>query len=151
MHTHAVELGNHGPAETRQTGIGRLDAAVPKQVSLAIGELNDPKTRARADSLRNLTDEIVKVRSFRATGPVHRRIRRGANDATACSTHRDLLVGKVTECTAPKMGNLSPQDQYVCQIHQGFVVAALVQFNGKSFSFCNNHLCHLNVEKFTHR
>ncbi len=45
----------------------------------------------------DMTDEIVHVRGFRSTSPVHRRIRRGANDATAGSTHLDLLIGKVTE------------------------------------------------------
>lgn len=30
-------------------------------------------------------------------------------------------------------------------------VRALVQFDGNIFAFCNQHLCHLNVENFTHR
>ncbi len=49
LHTHAVELGYHAPPKTRKTGIGRLDAPVPKQVALVIGELNDPKTKPEKD------------------------------------------------------------------------------------------------------
>jgi hypothetical protein len=43
---------------------------------------------------------------------------------------------------------LSGLESYIFDRSSGL---ALVQFDGNGFAFCNNHLCHLNLENFLHR